>query len=429
MPKKKEKKIWIGRYVFIALSILWGLIALYGFFTFGWISRLPDLTPAEFVVQICSLIFPIGVFGLLAVFLDRNRLMTDEMAAARAYLEELVYPSDLGANYVQNLNEDLKQQIQLFKSSFADVTKQTNQVREDLTEWIEDLNKIIQHMDEQTQNMAGYVQQLAGVADEAQEQSSNAGRHLANQADILLQVSDKTETQLIEIGKQLHAQTEAIAQNAHAVAQSEKTMSNSLDKSTKLISALEENARRIEKAMKTTEDMEGFLSDTDKVLLRFKEIGTTLDMRLKTLKQQKNEPIVIEKIENKGISAKEFTTKMQQILDKLQGISVEMVSVFQLKNEEELWDHYYAGDKAVFMRQINSLLTGTRRQKAIDLIHKNTEFKTNIEEYMKAFENLTRGLEDSPWLGVLVGSDPGRLYMLLASLLKKEKTSGGKEQK
>ena len=42
---------------------------------------------------------------------------------------------------------------------------------------------------------------------------------------------------------------------------------------------------------------------------------------------------------------------------------------------------------------------------------------------MKTFEDLTRGLENSPWLGVLVGSDPGRLYMVLASLFKGEKNA------
>jgi len=46
------------------------------------------------------------------------------------------------------------------------------------------------------------------------------------------------------------------------------------------------------------------------------------------------------------------------------------------------------------------------------------EFQKNVEEYMTTFESLIKGLENSPWLGVLVGSDPGRLYMVLATLFK-----------
>ena len=421
MSKKKEKFVWIGRYVFIVLSVLWSLFALYGFISFGWIGRLPDLTPAELVVQVSALLFPLLVFYLLGNYIDRNQLVNTEVASIKTYLEELVYPSDLGAKHVQELNDNLKQQIQLFRSSFTDVSKQTNQVRDNLNEWIEDLNKIIAHMENQTKSMAGYVQQLGQAVSRTQEYSADATQQLATQADILLKVTDETQSRLIDTAKQLKTQTEEMTQNAHAVMQAEKNISHTLDKSSEWIGVLSENGRKIEKAMKTTETMQGFLADTDKVLLRFKEIGTTLDMRLKSLKQQKTDDVKQIPAETVGVSAKEFTERMQQILDKLQGLSVEMISVFEPKNEETLWDQYYAGDKAVFMRHIKSILEQPKRQKAVDTLVQNPTFQENVKSYMKTFEDLTRGLENSPWLGVLVGSDPGRLYMVLATLFKGEK--------
>jgi len=428
MPKKKEQTIWFGRYVFWGLSAVWGCIALFGFWTYGWIGRMSYLTPAELVVQLSALLFPVGVFGLLAVYLDRNQLANESMKAAKGYLEELIYPSDLGATYIEGLNNELKQQIQLFRASFSEVSQQTNQVKENLTEWIEDLNKIIAHMDDQTQNMAGYVQQLATAAAAAQEQASNAGRYLAKQADLLIQVGSDAEAQLIGTGKQLQTQTEAVSQNVHAVLQAEKTMTSSLDKSSRLISALEANSHKIEKAMKSTDDIRQFLSDTDKVLLRFKEIGATLDLRLKALKQENKGETKEIIVKNNTMTAKEFTENMQLILDQLQGISVEMISVFQPKNEEELWDRYYAGDKAVFMRYINEDVKTAKRQKILELVHSNTSFQENVQNYMTAFEELTKGLGDSPWLGVLVGSDPGRLYMLLASLMQPNKSKNKQKE-
>ena len=422
MTKKKEKIVWMGHYVFILLSCLWGVFALYGFISYGWIGRFPDLTPAEMVVQCSALFFPIIVFYLLGNYIDRNQLAALEMASAKAYLEELVYPSDLGAKRVQELNGDLKQQIQLFKSSFADVTKQTNQVREDLNDWIDDLNKIITHMDEQTQHMANYVQQLGTAAVKAHNQSVEAGQNLAAQADILIKVANETKNQLDHTTKQLKTQTEEITQNVHAVVQSEKSMSNALDKSSSWISALSENTIKIEKAMKTTDVMQGFLADTDKVLLRFKEIGTTLDMRLKSLKQENKEKQPQTK-DAVPFSAKEFTERMQQILDKLQGLSVEMMAVFEPKDEEELWNQYYAGDKAIFMRHIKGILSQTKHPKALETALLNPTFQKNVTDYMNTFEDLTRGLENSPWLGVLVGSDPGRLYMILATLVKGDKNA------
>ena len=423
MVKKKRKFIWIGHYIFCALSVIWGIIAVCGFFTYGWIGRLPDLTPAEFVVQICSLLFPVGVFYLIGNYIDRNQLINTELEGVRAYLEELVYPSDLGAKHIQELNGDLKQQIQLFKASFADVSKQTNQVREDLTLWIEDLNKIITHMDEQAKQMSGYVQQLGEAAEVAVGQSATAGQHLAAQADILLKVTDETQNRLKETSKQLKTQTEEIAQNVHAVTVAEKNIESALDKSSEWVGVLSENGRKIDKAMKTTNDMQSFLTDTDKILLRFKEIGTTLDMRLKALKQNKKEDFVRVPESSVAFSAKEFTERMQQILDKLQGLSVEMMSVFEPKNEEALWDQYYAGDKAVFMRHIKNVLNQSKRQKVLDVALLKPEFQENAKAYMSTFEDLTRGLDDSPWLGVLVGSDPGRLYMMLATLFKGDKNA------
>ena len=422
---KKTKQIqWVGRYTFIALSCVWGIVALYGFFTFGWIGRLSDLTPAELVVQVSALFFPICFFYLLGSYIDRNQLASLNLEASKAYLEELVYPSDLGAAHVQSLNDELKQQIQIFRSSFLDVTKQTNQVREDLTHWVEDLNKIILHMNEQTQKMAGFVQLLNEANKEATEKSADAGQNLAMQADILMKVTAETQKQLAETTKELVNQTEEMTQNVHAVNQAEKNINESLDKSASWINKLSENAQKIEKSMKTTALMQGFLNDTDKVLLRFKEIGTTLDMRLNKLKNTKVElPAKIVE-QAPAVSAKDFTKSMQQILETLQGLSVEMMSVFNLKNEEGLWDQYYAGDKAVFMRHIQAMISASKRKKILDLADENPAFKENVLAYMKTFEDLTRGLENSPWLGVLVGSDPGRLYMILATLFKGDRDAG-----
>ena len=171
--------------------------------------------------------------------------------------------------------------------------------------------------------------------------------------------------------------------------------------------------------------MKNFLNETDQVLLKCKEIGTTLDLRLKALKKNAPQDVILnsptEVVSN--ISAKEFTERMQQILEVLQGLSVEMMPIFKIKNEEELWAQYYAGDKSIFMRYIKTMMTQAKYQKVVKTALKNTSFQSNVQEYMKNFEELTHGLENSPWLGILVGSDPGRLYMVLATLFKGEKNA------
>ena len=423
MTKKKEKFLWKGQLTFIILSLLWFCVAIYGFFSYNWTGYFLTLSPTEFVAQISALLCPMVIFYLIGNFIDRNQIYTTEIKATRQYLEELIHPSELGEKHMQDLNNSLKEQIHLFRASFLDVSKQTNQVREDLTNWIEDLNKIITHMNEQTKNMAKYVQQLEETSSTANEQSAEAGRNLASQADILMRVTDETEKRLVDTSKHLKTQTEEIAQNVNAVEQAEKNMIQSLDKSADWVKLLTQSTSQIEKAMKTTDVMQGFLADTDKVLMNFKEIGTTLDLRLKSLKQHNLEPEKRDKFPISNFSAKEFTQRMQQILDKLQGLSVEMMSVFEIKNEEELWNQYYMGDKAIFMRHIQTILNQSKKQKILSLALTDAHFQENVEKYMTTFEDLTRGLENSPWLGVLVGSDPGRLYMVLADVFKGEKNA------
>ena len=53
---------------------------------------------------------------------------------------------------------------------------------------------------------------------------------------------------------------------------------------------------------------------------------------------------------------------------------------------------------------------------------KNMAFQMMVNHYMSAFEQMTyeakENSADSPLLGVLIGSDVGRLYMVLAEVIK-----------
>lgn len=430
MIRSRMQKQWIGHLVFLILSGCWAVVVLYGFFAFGWLNRLTDLTPSEFVVQASSLFFPILFLYLLGSFIDRRQIIDSETQAIKSYLEELVYPSDMGAQHMSELNANLKQQIKQIKGCFEDIFKQTNQVRTDLAGWIDDLNKIIGHMGEQTEQMASYVTQLTDASVQAKDQSADAGQNLATQADILIKVTGEVGKQLQSATKNLHNHSEEITQNVHAVAQAEKSIEQSLDKSADWVKLLSDNAHQIEKSLKSMDHIKTFLNQTDAVLLKFKEMGATLDLRLKDLKGKSTNgadgqlsaipPANATDVAG-PISATAFTAKMKQILEVLQGLSVEMMSVFDMKDEETLWAQYYAGDKAIFMRSIQKIMGQSKSKKSFQKIIKTPSFVENASSYMQQFEEMTRGLENSPWLGVLVGSDAGRLYMMLAALFKGEK--------
>ncbi|MDY6407911.1 MAG: hypothetical protein SPL08_04355 [Pseudomonadota bacterium] len=125
------------------------------------------------------------------------------------------------------------------------------------------------------------------------------------------------------------------------------------------------------------------------------------------------------------IRTEDLLQKATEILSRLQTYSVDMAHLFSPKAEENLWERYYNGDKTVFMRHIKSELSPAKYKKLIELYQSDTEFHDSVDKYMSAFEEMTQSLDkgdDSKLLmSVVIGSDVGRLYMVLANILKGKK--------
>ena len=119
---------------------------------------------------------------------------------------------------------------------------------------------------------------------------------------------------------------------------------------------------------------------------------------------------------------KDLLVEASAIVGQLQQFSVELAHLFSPKNEESLWKKYYAGDKAVFMRHLKEEIKATKAEKVRKLYRENVAFQSVVNHYMQAFEQMTYEAKetapDNPLLGVLIGSDVGRLYMVLAEVIK-----------
>jgi len=118
----------------------------------------------------------------------------------------------------------------------------------------------------------------------------------------------------------------------------------------------------------------------------------------------------------------DLLVEASSIVGQLQQFSVELAHLFSPKNEEALWKRYYAGDKAVFMRHLRAEIKATKSEKIRKLYRENMAFQSAVNHYMQAFEQMTyeakENSAENPLLGVLIGSDVGRLYMVLAQVIK-----------
>lgn len=112
------------------------------------------------------------------------------------------------------------------------------------------------------------------------------------------------------------------------------------------------------------------------------------------------------------------------ILDRLQNFSVDMAHIFTPRSEDMLWKKYHEGDQAVFMRHITKTIKASQHKKMRQLYEDNTDFRLAVTRYMAEFEGMTKkaqeGEESKLLMSVLIGSDVGRLYMVLADMIKRE---------
>ena len=495
MEKVPIKAFWEKKGFIVSsfFSAVW-LAFIYDYIvSAGWWETRYDLSPAEFVGHFCGLFLPIIVMFLVTAYFDRSAQLKDEANQLKSYLNELVYPTQEGADYTRSLTDALRLQIKEFRSVFSQLNKETQIVRDDLKQWIADLSKIIKHVDTKTissvQEVAGHIQNLTEMTERANEQSEETTQLFLKQATILSQVTQEASDKINLVSGNLQNQTNDVQNLAHALEVANNRTNEALKTAEQVVKEMEKSSCHIEKAIEqyetdATQYNSRLFGNLEKVLSVFQQQGTLLENEVqkmtnrlgvledslsgnakgmlqvtngvlnelsgidtdfekmiekiqKTINLVKKDIQIIENSMEKSIqkATNVFPTARHQsqadllqdatvILDRLQSFSVDMAHIFTPKSEDMLWKKYYDGDKAVFMRHITKMMTETQNKKIIDLYKKNEDFRLSVTRYMSEFEGMTKkaqeGEEGKLLMSVLIGSDVGRLYMVLADVLKKE---------
>lgn len=496
-PSFFQKK---GSIVAMAFSAMWFIFVIDYLGSSGWWAGRGDLSPAEFIGGISGLLLPVVIAWLVTAYFDRSEQLEYEANTLKSYLNELVYPSAEGAVYTKTLTEALRTQIKEFRSVFSEVSEQTQNVRNDLREWIADLSKIIDHVDNQTisavKEMAGHIHHLAEATEVANEQANRASALFAEQAELLEKTSTKVGHTMEKMNRSLNMNLDDLKNTAHAIENVNERTGQAVEKTERVAGLLQEQAKLIENSVqgyelsakqqnarlfgnlekvlsvfraqgdlldqeveKTTnrlrvaeslfvEKTKGLFQSSDEAIFRLSEASALFDRKAKNVtdllaltKGEMNALNQLMPMAQKGMEAvlqvekgsskaeteerkADFLAEAQVILDRLQGFSVDMAHIWTPKQEEELWKRYYAGDKAVFMRHISKSLSGTKVAKINELYQTNKSFRMTVARYMAEFEGLTqlarKESDNNLLMGILIGSDVGRLYMVLADVLKKE---------
>ena len=123
-----------------------------------------------------------------------------------------------------------------------------------------------------------------------------------------------------------------------------------------------------------------------------------------------------------------FMTDARLILSHLSQFSIDITHIFSPKAEEGLWKKYYAGDVSAFMRHLLSALSKEKRDKLKKLYQTDPSYRIAVTRYLAEFDAFsaktqTNGKKEM-LLPLLIGSDAGRLYMLLKQCHSAPSTQG-----
>ena len=409
----------------------------------GWWQNRANLSPMEIVGGLGGLMMPLILLFLVASYFDRSERVEREAHKIHSFMEELIYPADEGAAYTKELTANLAKQIKEFRSVYTGVTEHTDSVKENLQRWIEGLNKLVKTVDTQTvgavQKMAAHIEKLAEITHQSNRQAEQTTALLAGQADILNDITRKTNAIMTTFSKELNAQIQDIQNLAHALETARHQILTSEENSGKMVKALADNTGRLEKTLAQYDSLKEVEKQAQKTNKEVVLMGEQVEAKARSLQvvlsQMKGDMAVVAQGLNAHTQAleKHLNLKEKQshdllleassIVTQLQQFSVELAHLFSPKNEEELWKRYYAGDKAVFMRHLRREIKEVKSEKVRKLYRENMVFQTAVNHYMQAFEEMTyearENSADSPLLGVLVGSDVGRLYMVLAEVIQR----------
>ena len=353
---------------------------------------------------------------------NQTVLAVKEMAG---HIHHLAEATEIANDQANRASELFAQQADLLEKISAKVVQDMNNMSSSLNMNLDDLKNTAHAIENVNERTAKAVEGSERVAGLLQEQAK-----------------------LIENSVQSY-ETSAKQQNARLFGNLEKVLSVFRAQGDLLDQEVEKTTNRLRVAESLfIEKTKGLFQSSDEAIFRLTEASALFDRKAKNvselLAQTKGEMVALNQlipVAQKGMQAAaqlergksaaekeaqkaDFLAEAQVILDRLQGFSVDMAHIWTPKQEEELWKRYYAGDKAVFMRHISKSLSGSKAAKINELYQTNKSFRMTVARYMAEFEGLTqmarRESDNNLLMGILIGSDVGRLYMVLADVLKKE---------
>ncbi len=348
-------------------------------------------------------------------------------------------------------------------SSLAKATEKANDATLQITESLQDRARILQGTSEKIARVMGgisgelteNVSRIEGVTDSLYQATEKTGT-MMDKASCVCDTFEAHSSRLDAVFERYEAQTQEynnrLFENAEKILTVLKTQAAFLDqeveKSVHKLSVAQEKVAEQSQALfqlsdqaihhlndvgsqfvLQTEVMGQALKETESKIQDLTQIGLheEAEKLIETSKKaEKHYKQLKEDLED--VQTDQFMKDARVILEHLSAFSMDIAHIFTPKAEEELWKKYYAGDNSAFMRYLITALPDKKTEKIKDLFEHTPSCRVAMMRYMAEFEALAEKAKASEkknvLLPVLIGSDAGRLYMILKHIIGPKRKKG-----
>lgn len=387
---------------------------------------------------------------------NQTNTVRDEM---KRWIKDLAIVIDHVDTKTVGSMKELANHVQTLVQSTEQANQSTTTVTQSLAERAQILDATSQKVGQMMADTSALLQEdiarIDGVTDGLRQAAQHTGE--------ILQIADKTSTtfgQQMDRMESLISQYEmqTSSQNARILENAEKILTVLKTQGALLDQEVDKTLHKMSTVSETVGEQTRQLQDaSDAAITRVNDVGTQLGLQTDMLNQvlgetdervrqlaavsveeqtkklmdvsQKADDFINRlKSELQSASTDRFMKDARLILEHLASFSIDIVHVFTPKAEEEQWKKYYAGDNAAFMRYLMTALPKDKSDAFKRLYQENPTLRVAVTRYMSEFDALAMKAKNNEkkdvLLPVLIGSDAGRLYMLLKQTLGKS-TKGG----
>ena len=131
----------------IGISVLWFIIVLiYITQFFGW-SNLFLMMPDEFGGFLAGVTLPLAIIWVVMAYIDRGTSFKNEAKFLRAYMNQLVYPEEGGAQTAKAMADAIRSQVGELQAVTKHAMQQTEIIKKELGDRVADFSKLVSTLD------------------------------------------------------------------------------------------------------------------------------------------------------------------------------------------------------------------------------------------------------------------------------------------